>query len=149
MDTIHIRKSSKEDAPAIFRLNCEEMGYPNNLDKTCARLQAILQHPQHCVLVATCNSLVVGYIHASNYDLLYYEPVKNILGIAVNGEYKRKGIGRALLTAIEEWAKQDGAAGVRLVSGSARKDAHLFYSSCGYLKNKQQLNFAKTFIHNE
>ena len=53
------------------------------------------------------------------------------------------GIGRRLLEAVEEWARAEGCAGVRLVSGASREGAHAFYRSCGYDGGKKQLNFKK------
>lgn len=46
--------------------------------------------------------------------------MKNIMGIAVSDHFKKKGIGRALLSAIEDWAQKDGG-------------------------DKQQINFRKMF----
>lgn len=71
--------------------------------------------------------------------------MKNIMGIAVLGQHKRKGIGKALLQKVEAWALQTGASGVRLVSGAARKEAHAFYRHCGYEGNKEQINLKKMF----
>lgn len=69
--------------------------------------------------------------------------MKNIMGIAVFSECKHSGIGKALLTKVEDWAKQAGASGIRLVSGANRTDAHAFYRKCGYTGDKQQINFKK------
>lgn len=71
--------------------------------------------------------------------------MKNILELAVAGRCRRQGLGRALLEAAEQWAKADGAAGVRLVSGEGRAGAHAFYRSCGYSDGRRQLNFKKYF----
>lgn len=66
------------------------------------------------------------------------------MGIAVSKQYKRQGVGKALLEAVEEWAKKTGASGVRLVSGETRSGAHAFYRYCGYEGEKRQINFKKT-----
>lgn len=50
----------------------------------------------------------------------------NILGLAVKKELRRCGVGRGLLNAAEEWAKERGIALVRLNSGKTRKEAHEF-----------------------
>jgi len=71
--------------------------------------------------------------------------MKNIMGIAVSSEYKQKGIGRALLQQVENWARETGASGIRLVSGAIRTDAHAFYRRCGYSGNKEQINLKKLF----
>ncbi len=71
--------------------------------------------------------------------------MKNIMGIAVNKDYQHRGIGSALLRQVEQWARQTGAAGVRLVSGATRIGAHAFYHQCGYAGDKAQLNLKKMF----
>lgn len=58
-------------------------------------------------------------------------------------EWQGHGIGRKLLAAVEDWARDTGAHAVRLVSGAARTGAHAFYRACGYEGNKMQLNLKK------
>ena len=84
-------------------------------------------------------------MHLCNYDLLYFDSMKNVMGIAVSSEYRRQGIGRKLLTAAEERARADGASAVRLSSGESRTGAHAFYRSLGYSGTKKQLNLKKEF----
>ena len=71
--------------------------------------------------------------------------MKNVLGIAVKTEFCGKGIGSALMQAVENWAKSTHACGIRLVSGESRSGAHKFYEKCGYNSKKMQKNFKKTF----
>ena len=59
--------------------------------------------------------------------MLYAGHMVNVLGIAVSSAWRRQGVGRALLSAGEAWARSKGAVAVRLVSGEARKGAHAFY----------------------
>ena len=40
---------------------------------------------------------VIGYAHLVDYDVLYAPSMKNIMGIAVSPQYRRKGVGRVLL----------------------------------------------------
>lgn len=142
---IIIREATMDDCSHIHKLNCEEMGYTYSLENTKDNLFRILTKKTDKVLVATKNDIVIGYIHANDYQVLYAAPMKNIMGIAVSSAYKRQGVGRMLLQGIEEWAKATGAEAVRLVSGATRTGAHEFYRSCGYEGNKQQINFKKTF----
>lgn len=143
MNDIIIRKATEEDNDAIFELNRDELGYSFGREKTLQHLRLLSSRQDHCILVAVIDGSVAGYIHASNYELIYSNPMKNILGLAVFRSFARKGVGRKLLNAVEDWAKEDGAAGIRLNSSSFRKGAHLFYESCGYTKNKEQFNFSK------
>lgn len=140
-----IRECKIEDVNSIYELNCTEMGYEYAVDKTKSKLERLLKSDKDKIFVAIVQDIVVGYIHANDYDVIYAPPMKNIMGIAVSSEYKEHGIGKAMLTEIEKWAKETGAFGVRLVSGSTRTGAHEFYRRCGYDDGKQQINFKKSF----
>lgn len=97
------------------------------------------------IFVAESNNKVVGYIHLVNYDVIYADNFKNCLGLAVDSDYKRNGIGSALLKQAEIWAKENGAVGIRLCSGIEREKAHQFYQSQGYEVTKIQKNIKKIF----
>lgn len=88
---------------------------------------------------------MIGFIHAEKYRTLYFDLLINILGIAVTDTCRRMGAGTMLLSAAESWGKEIGAAGVRLNSSGTRHEAHLFYRSNGYLDEKTQLRFIKSF----
>ena len=138
-----IREARLSDCAAIARLNREEMGYDYPEEQTREKLRACLANPAHKILVAEGGGEVLGYLHLADYDVLYFPHLKNVLGLAVSHRCRRQGAGKALLAAGEAWARETGAAGVRLVSGEARKGAHAFYQSQGYSGNKPQRNFKK------
>lgn len=140
-----VRDAALRDAPALYRLDRVSMGYDYPEEKTVAQLEKLLSSGRDKILVAEIDGQVVGYLHLVDYDLLYAGPMKNIMGIAVDPERRRMGIGRALLEAGEEWARADGAEGIRLVSGESRVGAHAFYRALGYEGNKMQLNLKKMF----
>lgn len=138
-----LRDAMVSDAQALAKLNREEMGYDFPVEETGKKLQASLENPEKKILVAEIQGRVVGYVHLESYDVLYAPHMKNVMGIAVAREFRRQGVGKALLTAGETWARETGAVAVRLVSGDARKGAHAFYQSLGYTGNKLQRNFKK------
>ena len=138
-----IREARLADCAAITRLNREELGYDFPEERTREKLRACLANPAHKIFVAESGGEVVGYLHLEDYDVLYFPHMKNVLGIAVASACRRQGVGRALLAAGETWAKADGAAAVRLVSGEGREGAHAFYQSLGYTGNKLQRNYKK------
>lgn len=140
-----IRECTLEDAEAIFLLNRDEMGYEYPLNETRKKLEYLLKSGKDKLFVAIVQGQVVGYVHGKDYDVLYVPHMKNIMGIAVFKQYRRHGIGQALLQQLEYWAKRTGATGIRLVSGGERADAHQFYEKCGYTRTKQQINFKKYF----
>lgn len=145
MDDVLIRDAVCADAEAIFHLNTVSMGYDYPAHKTRRALEQLLASGKDKILVAEQNSAVVGYLHLNDYDLLYSDHMKNIMGIAVDPDCRRMGIGRKLLEAGESWAREQGATGIRLVSGEKRTGAHKFYQALGYVSSKRQLNFKKSF----
>lgn len=52
--------------------------------------------------------------------------------MVVDERSRRRGIGRALVAAVEEHASATGCRLVRLESRAARRDAHAFYRALGY-----------------
>lgn len=145
MPNILIRDAVPGDAPALTHLNTVAMGYDYPLDRTETKLKTLLASGRDKILIAELEGKVIGYLHLVDYDVLYADHMKNIMGIAVDPDFRRMGIGSALLEAGEAWAKASGAAGVRLVSGESRTGAHALYRSVGYKGNKMQLNLKKEF----
>ena len=140
---IKLREAILSDAEMLYRLNKDELGYNFDLENTRIRLTSILNNLSHKIIVALVDEEIVAYVHGVDYDLFYSYSLKNIMGLAVSSKYKRRGIGRLLMQEIENWAKDTGAVGVRLNSGSTRQEAHEFYLSCGYELKKEQKNFFK------
>lgn len=140
-----IREAVESDAESIWKLNQYEMGYHFPLDAAKVKLSKLIHSEDDRIYVALVDDDIIGYVHANSYDLLYAPHMKNIMGIAVASQYRHNGIGTALLQHVEMWAIKDGAAGVRLVSGASRHEAHAFYHKCGYSGDKEQLNLKKVF----
>ena len=140
-----VRQAVISDAKDIYYINKTSLGYDYDLEKQKAKIQAVLNDSTQVIFVAETNNKVVGYIHLVNYDVIYADNFKNCLGLAVGNDYKRNGIGSALLKQAEIWAKENGAVGIRLCSGVEREKAHQFYQSQGYEVTKLQKNIKKIF----
>lgn len=132
----------------IFIISKTSLGYDYDLDKQRNNLEAVLNDKTQVIFVAVLGNKVVGYIHLTSYDVIYTNTYKNCLGLAVDNDYKRMGIGSALLKQGETWAKENGAVGIRLCSGIERENAHKFYKSQGYIENKLQKKFEKGILMN-
>lgn len=140
-----VRQAVISDAKDIYYINKTSLGYDYDLEKQKNKIQVVLNDSTQVIFVAECNNKVVGYIHLVNYDVIYADNFKNCLGLAVDNDYKRNGVGSALLNQAEIWAKENGAAGIRLCSGAERVNAHQFYESQGYEVTKLQKNIKKIF----
>lgn len=137
-----IREADVSDAFAICKISCDDLGYKCG-DKLVLKRLKELEHGREKVFVSETDGIVVGYVHAEIYNTLYSESLINILGLAVSSDYRRQGIGKALLKHVEDWAKGLGISAVRLNSGGSRKAAHAFYRAVGYDNEKEQIRFIK------
>ena len=137
-----IREATIEDAFAICNISCADLGYDCSCEFVSTRISN-LDKGREKVFVAEVNGIVAGYIHAEKYQTLYFEPMINILGLAVSSEFRRRGIGRMLLKHVERWANEVGIHKIRLNSGASRKEAHSFYRAMGYSNEKGQIRFIK------
>lgn len=139
---MNIRKADKNDASAICKICTDDLGYECSEEFVSNRLKHI-DGSREAVFAAEIDGTAVGYIHAELYNTLYFEPMINILGLAVSRDHRRQGVGRALITCAENWAKEQGVNIVRLNSGNSRKEAHEFYRAMGYDNEKMQVRFLK------
>ena len=136
-----VRPAKIEDAAAIAEICCDSLGYDCTAELVKKKLK-MLDLSREAVFVAE-EDKVIGFVHVEKYDVLYMDTLANILGLAVLAEYRRRGAATLLMNAAEEWAKENGAIGVRLNSGGTRTGAHEFYRSIGYDSEKTQIRFLK------
>ncbi len=144
-----VRKAVPSDTLDIYNINKNSLGYDYDCEKQKRKIEGVLRDPTQALFVACADEKVVGYIHLVNYDVVYADNYKNVMGLAVLEAYKRRGIGTALLQTAEKWAKENGACGIRLCSGAERAEAHRFYTANGYTEKKIQKNFRKVFRRDE
>ena len=142
MSEIMIRTAAPDDAASICRISCEDLGYVCDEAFVRERL-AGLDHEREEVFIAETDGDCVGYVHAEIFRTLYMEDMMNYLGVAVSSRSRRKGVGRAIIEAAEEWALDKGIHSVRLDSGEKRTGAHKFYETLGYKNDKMQKHFIK------
>lgn len=143
---MRLREARPEDAERISEISRVSLGYASTPEDTAKRLASVAANPGHFLRVAEGeDGGAIGFIHACGYETLYFDPLKYVMALAVDPPHQGQGIGKALLTACEDWAKADGAAGVRLSSGSDRLAAHQFYLHLGYRIRKEQKSIWKVF----
>ena len=95
------------------------------------------------MLVAEIKGKAVGMIEAQLYSTVYSAgQFFNVLGLVVDDQVQKQGVGGKLLSAIEE-ARQRGMQGIRLNSNVKRHAAHRFYENHGYQSSHEQKRFIK------
>ena len=139
-----IRPATGADVP-VLALLMNELGYPTTATEMQTRYEALQSHADYNTWVAVCNNQVVGMIGLLRNN--YWE--KNgiyirVGALIVNKEYRKMGLGKALLQKSIDWAIELGAQQVILNSGNReeRRDAHAFYQYLGF--EPKTTGFVKT-----
>jgi GNAT superfamily N-acetyltransferase len=134
-----IRSATLGDAAEIARLG-GELGYPATADEISARLQLLLHRPNHFLVVAAseADKELLGWIAAEERALLVVSPCVEIMGLVVDHNARRIGLGHALIASVEGWAKERGVKEIAVRSNVIRRESHPFYEGLGYIREKSQ-----------
>ena len=139
-----VRPMTPRDAEAVARLS-GQLGYPSSADDVERRFRALAGNPDLALLVAEDgDGGVIGWIHVGGRRFLTSDAFAQIDGLVVEASARRRGAGRALVRAAEEWARGRGYAVLRVQSNVQRTEARPFYESMGYEVIKSQWVFRKT-----
>ncbi|MBA2132748.1 GNAT family N-acetyltransferase [Capillibacterium thermochitinicola] len=137
-----VREAVLEDCSSLTEL-AWQLGHQAKGEQIKTRLLDLLRRDGHKVLVAEVGGKVAGWVHAFINRPLHKDTTVEIAGLVIDQSYRRMGIGRKLLDAVEEWAKNQGCDQVTLASNITREGAHQFYQAVGYQRTKTQYIFRK------
>lgn len=87
---VEIRPALEADYLEIAKISREDLGYDCAPELVRNKLRRALGDGRERVFVAVCGGEIAGYVHAENYDVLYFPTMKNILGLAVAAKYRRR-----------------------------------------------------------
>ncbi len=134
------------DAQEIQRISKIVLGYDVDLDIVKKQIEKLTNDNKHNVIIGFENEQtrkIIGFVHAELYESLYMDTGLNILGLAVDSNFQGQGIGKKLMSAIEDYALKNNISYIRLNSNVRRIDAHKFYESIGYVCDKTQKRLIK------
>jgi ribosomal protein S18 acetylase RimI-like enzyme len=137
-----IRPMRADDAAAVAALT-GELGYPASPDDLSRRIHLASARPESQLLVAEEGGRVIGWLHVYGAYLLESDPHAEIGGLVITEDARGRGVGAALVSAAEAWARERDFAAIRVRSNILRHDAHAFYERLGYRLMKTQKNFRK------
>ncbi len=125
-----MRAARRDDQPSLFLLTSQ---FPTNIpcshDVFCGLLDAKLQDPTACVMVAEHNQRLVGYVSGSARTAFFVGGMTAWVDeILVLPDCRRQGVGGKLMEAFEKWASRYGCRSVAL----ATRVAAPFYERLGY-----------------
>ncbi|PEK99620.1 GNAT family N-acetyltransferase [Bacillus sp. AFS017336] len=141
------RVASTNDSSEIARLSCQ-LGYNVQKNEVIERLNKILDHKDHVVIVAQLEGKLIGWIHAHGRYLIESPPYIEIGGLIVDSNYRGQKIGKILVERCEEWSKTLGYKEIRVRTNETRLETLLFYKRIGFENTKSQKVFKKELILN-
>ena len=99
-----IRNAAINDIPRISELS-GQLGYPSSVPDTQKRVESLLASGNHAIFVAEhSENQIIAWIHAYTRQSLTSDELAEIGGLIVSKEFRGKGIGKQLLSAVETWA---------------------------------------------
>lgn len=142
-DGIQIRSAAEGDAEVLADLGTV-LGYPVGAERMRSRLREILNAADDQVLVAVDPAgRVRGWVQAHAAHRLHTGRGVEIVGLVVDGEMRRQGIGRRLVAEVERWAEARSAEWLAVRSNLQRIDSHRFFLGLGFRLSKRQAVYRK------
>ncbi|MCC2684047.1 MAG: acetyltransferase [Paenibacillaceae bacterium] len=131
---IEIRPYQDDDLLSLADL-MSDLGYPTPPESLKHRMDIMQRLPLYYTFVATIDSEVVGMIGCR--EVYFYEGdgmAVQISALVTRSKYQGQGVGKAMVSFVERWAKEKGATVIHLTSGNRpeRERAHHFYKKMGF-----------------
>lgn len=126
MSSLSISPITDADVAAVIAL-WQRCGLTRPWNDPASDIAVARRGPNSTILIGRAGDAIVASVmagHDGHRGWVYY--------VAVDGEAQRKGYGRAIMAAAEEWLRQQGIAKVMLMVRPDNKKVQVFYETLGY-----------------
>lgn len=129
-----IRRTIKEDMLELALLYKQFWNEDSSIELMEMKFIELQENPNYILLSALEENHLIGSVLGIICEELYGEckPFLLIEDLIVDHKYRRKGIGKALMTEIEKLALENDCYQILLITHNDRKDAIAFYESLGF-----------------
>lgn len=130
--TLTIRRAVATDAEAMASL-LSQLGYATHPGAMPARLDAVHADGGIALVAVVDDTRIVGAACGAKHAPIHADhPTAYITALVTDESYRRHGVGRQLVGALEQWAREQGCRRMSVTSAERRSDAHTFYELCGF-----------------
>lgn len=142
---MEIRRLIESDLEELSELYSYFWGDISDLEKMKAKFDEINNRESYILLAAVIDGRLAGSIMGIICEELYEEciPFMVMEDLVVNKDFRKRGVGRALLTELERLAKEAGCGQIQFITEADRTDAVGFYEAAGY-SSKKHIGFKKS-----
>lgn len=126
-----IEKLKSEDIPHLLELYDELIPFEMSLEKSIANYKEIIENENYFLVVAKEDKKIIGSMLGICCKCLTLSFLV-IEDVIVKADLRGKGIGKRLMSTLDEFAKTKGCTYAILVSSDFRKGAHKFYENLGF-----------------
>lgn len=134
----NIRQALPSDAAALCELNALFNG--EGLAGIEEIAESLLRNKGEVVIVAYEGKQAVGFCCGQvTHSMCYRHPLGELTEMYVRNGFRRMGIGRAMMAALEAELKALGVAEMRLLTGHDNEKARLLYRAAGYMESDEVL----------
>lgn len=140
---IRVQLAGEQDDLAVQEL-LAQLGYAFTVEEVRARLVLLAASGTDPVLLATEDGKAVGLIAIHCATMVHYrEPVARITALVVRDSVRGKGVGRILVDAGANLARQAGCGRMELTTATHRTESQAFYKALGFTTSS--LGFYRAF----
>lgn len=137
---VHLRDAAPDDADALVAVwgglgarTPDDDTTPQALGEAATSLARIAADPDQRLLIAHIDATVTGAVHLMRAPLspLHSDTAIYVLHLQVVDEFRRHGVGRALIEATLTWAEEKDTTHVVAAASATSRDANRFMARLG------------------
>lgn len=128
---MQLRAFRPTDLQVLYEI--DQSCFPPGISYSREELARFIVHRHARTWLADEKGEIIGFLIAHRRSHL----VGHIVTIDVVGQWRRRGVGKVLMDAAEEWARQQGLQAIALETAEDNLAAQRFYAGRGYKKREK------------
>lgn len=132
---MNIRLAKLSDYEQIMKLYILFVGDDRYSKENSDSFEKVLKNRKSYIYVAVDKNRIIGFATLSTrFVVRYPKPIAELDELFVLEDYRKHGIGKKLIDAIEKKTKDLDCKGIFIQSGKDHKIGHQFYKKLGYIQ---------------